>query len=244
MIKVVALAAVLLTAFDPVASETCNSQLTGGEIVDRMIAHNLARSRELREYTSLRRYWLEDKRLGIRAQMTVKATYRSHADQRFDIIEESGPPAVRKKVFHRMLDSEIAASREDAREGLKFTPSNYAFSLLGSEMLDGRPSFILELNPITKNPLLLRGRIWVDSEDFAVTRIEASPAKNPSMWIQKVTFTHQYGKFGPFWLAVSNVSETDLFLLGHAQLRIEYSDYVINPDQTPAQIGPVHPSTY
>ncbi len=38
------------------------------------------------------------------------------------------------------------------------------------------------VEPQTNNKLLFRGRIWVDAEDFAVVRIEAVPAKNPSFW--------------------------------------------------------------
>jgi hypothetical protein len=106
---------------------------------------------------------------------------------------------------------------------------------VGSENLDGRRSYVLEASPRTKNAYLFRGRIWVDAEDYAIAKIEGSPAQNPSFWIRRTVFVHHYAKFGPFWLAVSNRSETDALLFGRTDVRIDYSDYRIN--QEPAS-GP------
>ena len=75
---------------------------------------------------------------------------------------------------------------------------------------------------------LFRGRIFVDAEDWAVARIEGTPAQSPSFWVRKTAFVHTYHKYGPFWLAESNQSDTDVLVFGHTQVRIEYSDYHIN----------------
>jgi len=37
----------------------------------------------------------------------------------------------------------------------------------------------LAVNPKRDDAYLYRGKVYVDSEDFAVTQIEAEPAKNP-----------------------------------------------------------------
>ncbi len=39
---------------------------------------------------------------------------------------------------------------------------------------------VLEVVPKTPNRFLIRGRIWVDAEDYAITGIEGTPARNPS----------------------------------------------------------------
>ena len=44
----------------------------------------------------------------------------------------------------------------------------------------GRRAEMVE--PKTKNKFLYRGTIWIDGKDFAVVRIKAEPAKNPSFW--------------------------------------------------------------
>jgi hypothetical protein len=100
--------------------------------------------------------------------------------------------------------------------------------LTGSEEVDGRKSFILEATPKTKSKYLFQGKIWVDSENYGIARIEGSPAQNPSFWVRKTAFVHKYRRFGPFWLAVSNTSLTDALMFGKTDVSIEYSDYRIN----------------
>jgi hypothetical protein len=67
----------------------------------------------------------------------------------------------------------------------------------------------------------------VDSNDFAVTRIEAEPARSPSMWIKKAEIKHKYEKVGDFWLPQENRTESLIRLGGRALLSIDYRDYKI-----------------
>jgi hypothetical protein len=67
----------------------------------------------------------------------------------------------------------------------------------------------------------------VDAEDFAVVRIEAAPAKNPSFWTKETKIEQVYGKVGNFWLPVSNRSSSEVRLGGHASFTIDYQDYRI-----------------
>ena len=60
-----------------------------------------------------------------------------------------------------------------------------------------------------------------------MARIDASPAQNPSFWTTKVHFVHQYEKVGPYWLAASNVSETEVRVFGTTDLKIDYFNYSI-----------------
>jgi hypothetical protein len=108
------------------------------------------------------------------------------------------------------------------------TPDNYNFRLVGMDTANGRPCYLLDATPRTKNKYLFRGRVWVDAEDAAVSRIEGRPAENPSLWTASVHFVHQYKKVGPYWLAASNISQTEVRIFGSTELKVEYSDYVIN----------------
>lgn len=183
---------------------------------------------QLRHYTSTRRYWLENKRFGQRAEMTVRMTFRHPGQKEFEVISEKGSGAIRSRVFRKMIESEIEASSGEMRDATHITPRNYSFRLIGTEELEGRKAFVLEAVPKTKNKFLFRGKIWVDAEDYAIARIEGSPAQNPSFWVRKTTFVHRYAKFGPFWLAVSNASTTDVLVFGRTEVVIEYFDYRIN----------------
>src|SRR4030095_95489 len=88
-------------------------------------------------------------------------------------------------------------------------------------------STIPAAEPLTKNNLLYRGRIWVDAEDFAVVRIEAAPAKNPSFWTKETKIEQAYAKGGDFGLPLPNRSSSAIRLGGHAYSTIDYQDYRI-----------------
>lgn len=203
---------------------------TTEQILARMMEVDRATEAQLREYTSIRRYYLENKRFGKQAEMTVRMRFQHPGRKQFEVLSERGSATIRKLVFRRMQEAERDASREGLREATQITPRNYTFRLLGTEDLDGRKSFILEVSPKTKNVYLFQGKVWVDAEDYQVARIEGSPAQKPSFWIRRTSFVHRYGKFGPFWLAVSNHSETEAWLFGRTEVRIEYRDYRINPE--------------
>ena len=53
---------------------------------------------------------------------------------------------------------------------------------------------MLQVEPKTNSRLLYRGTIWVDADDFAVAKIEAEPAHNPSFWIRGTKIHHVNAK--------------------------------------------------
>jgi hypothetical protein len=87
---------------------------------------------------------------------------------------------------------------------------------------------VLAVEPKTGSKFLYRGKIWVDVEDFAVTRIAAEPAKNPSFWIRSTQIEQSYGKVDQFWLPARNHSVSNIRLGGRADFTIEYKDYQWN----------------
>jgi hypothetical protein len=42
--------------------------------------------------------------------------------------------------------------------------------------------YVLRVSPKSRSKYVYRGKVWVDGTDFAVRRIEAEPAQNPSFW--------------------------------------------------------------
>jgi hypothetical protein len=86
---------------------------------------------------------------------------------------------------------------------------------------------VVAVQPKIPSKLLYRGRIWVDSRDFAVCRIEAEPSRNPSFWIKKTAIHHSYLKIGDFWLPSENESVSAIRGGGRAVLTIKYQNYEI-----------------
>ena len=87
--------------------------------------------------------------------------------------------------------------------------------------------YVLIVEPRRKDKFLYCGRIWVDAEDFAVVRLEAEPAKNPSFWTKNSEVEQVYTKVSNFWLPARNHSITTIRLGGRAELTIQYNNYQI-----------------
>ena len=67
----------------------------------------------------------------------------------------------------------------------------------------------------------------MDADDFAVARLEAEPAKNPSLWTKNSEIEQVYMKVSDFWLPVRNHSVTEIRLGETAELTIHYNNYQI-----------------
>jgi len=199
------------------------------EIVSRMEVRNAQRALALRAYRSRRHYRVAyDGFAGHReAQMTVEAVYQAPNRKDFTIVSEAGSRLLEGRVLHRLLESEKEASAEATRRQVSLDSTNYDFTLVASEPTPHGPAFVLQVSPKRDNKFLYRGKIWVDARDYAVVRIEAEPAKNPSFWIKQTTIQHYYMKIGDFWLPEHNESVSRIRLGGRAVLTIDYQDYQI-----------------
>jgi hypothetical protein len=210
--------------------------MTATAIVDQMQQHNLSRTEELRHYKATRHYQVDYKGFGagFGAKMEVEVSFDAPAEKSFRIVSQSGSGILIDKVLKRLLETEKEALKDQSATAL--TAANYTFQLEGTENLAGRPTYILSVQPIVDSKLLYRGKIWVDAADFAVVKIEAQPAKNPSFWIAKTDIRHTYSKTGDFWLPEQNRSESKVRVGGTAVLTIDYGTYKIGPE-VPAQVA-------
>jgi outer membrane lipoprotein-sorting protein len=225
----------LSTAFWGQAAATIPSgNLSTGVIVQRMEDCNRERAQRLQNYTATRHYQVEYHGFPatVKASMDVDVVYDAPASKRFTIVSQSGSKLLVDRVLKRLLTSEQEAATNQSRSAL--TTDNYNFTLIGSEVEDGRRLYALVVEPKTDGKLLYRGKIWVDATDYAVVRVEAEPAQNPSFWIKKTEIHHLYAKTGDFWLPVSNRSVTKVRIGGTAVLTIDYGTYKIGAVTPPA----------
>jgi hypothetical protein len=209
--------------------------LTTPEIVERMVQADNNRLAALAGYTGVRRYRFENKKSNKRAELTARITCDNAGVKTFEVVSETGSGFVRNHILRKMMDAEQEASEKGERQDTRIIPANYDFRQVGTDVLDGRSSFVLEVNPKTRNKFLIRGRIWVDAEDFAIARVEGQPAKNPSFWIRSVQVVQQYERTGQFWLPSSNQSVAQARIFGTTEVMIDYFDYVTIRREAPAQ---------
>jgi hypothetical protein len=196
--------------------------------VERLSKSQNEQAAALKNYTCNRNYRLHNGRFHTKAEMTVRLNYDYPGRKDYEVLSESGPRVLCERVLRSMLESEKEASSDELRRFNRITSENYNFRLLRMDRENGRPAYVLEANPKTKSKYLVHGEVWVDAEDFAISRIVAQPAKSPSFWIRNSRFEYRYAKFGSFWLPVATDSEADAVLFGHAEVQIRYINYQIN----------------
>jgi len=204
--------------------------LTTDDVVHKLVDMNIRRQKALRAFRGTRIYRAEYRGLGARsAEMVVRVHYEAPATKDFTIESATGSKLIIDRVFAKLLEAEKEALNADVQRRSALTEDNYRFTLTGYEEGPARAKYILVVEPRTRDKFLYRGRIWVDATDFAVVRVEAQPAKNPSFWTKNTEVVQEYSKVGGFWLPAQNRSVSTIRLGGRAELSIEYKDYEITP---------------
>jgi hypothetical protein len=211
-------------------SETQSTEEAGAltntdDIVLRMQEYSRRYRESMQTYRNTRRYHLEYR--GILKKSADMAVRMSCAPGRkqFEVQSESGSKFLRNRVLRKLLESEAEAAQGAERQKSAIAPDNYEFRLLTNEASPDHSYYVLEASPRRKAKYLFVGKIWVDSRDFAITRIEGKPAVNPSWWIKEARILQKYRKVGNFWVYDSNESISRVRIGGEAILRIHYDEY-------------------
>lgn len=212
---------------DTLQPSITTAPLTVDQVVNNLIHNDGERAKALRHYESTRVY-----RLAYRgfpsdrdAEMTVDAIYDSPSTKSFKVISQTGSKLIIDRVFKRLLESEKEAAEPEIHIRTLLNRQNYDISLIGFEPSDRGNQYVLAVYPKAKTKYVYRGKVWVDATDFAVTRIDAEPAQNPSFWTKKSEIHHEYMKVQNFWLPQHNESVSYIRLGGRATLTIDYNNY-------------------
>lgn len=226
------------------ATEKANAPLTSEEVVRNLKQMNRNRAEALHSYQGSRTYRVEYRGFpGNRsADMAVAVKYLSPGSKDFVIESVSGSGLIIDKVFKKLLEAEKEALVAESQRRSALTEENYKFTLVGYERGLPNSLYVLEVEPLTKEKFLYRGKIWVDAVDFAVVRMEVTPAKNPSFWTRNSQIEQVYKKVGEFWLPASNKSVSSIRLGGHAELTILYVDYRITGGSEVRRLAPATPN--
>jgi hypothetical protein len=216
-------------------AQPARANLAASEIAEQMRQHAQAQKSELKQYTALRHYQVEYRGFSARlnATMDVEANYSAESGKSFRVVSESGSKVLREKVLQRAIESEKEAAQDTASTAL--TESNYRFQLLGTESVNGRTAYLLSVEPHTATKFLFRGKIWVDTADFAVIQMETEPAKSPSFWIAHTSIHYTSAHADGFWLPHQVRSETKVRIGGTAFLTIDYGTYHIDAKTAPVE---------
>lgn len=211
------------------AEANLHSGPTAVQVVEQMQRHNQVRNEALKHYESRRHYKVEYKGFSkmVDGEMEVEVSFDAASGKSFRIVSQSGSNFLCDKVLKRAVESEKEAAKEKGSTAL--TQANYHFQLVENETLEGRPAYVLIVEPLTPSKFLYRGKIWVDAADYALVKMDGEPAKNPSMWIAHTALRFTNAKTGDFWLPEQTRSETKVRIGGTAVLTINYGAYQVAP---------------
>lgn len=205
------------------------SRLNLAQVMDKLVEKNAERADALEKYQGRRVYSLVYTGFpkNFEGEMVVDMTYDAPATKEFKIVSQSGSQWIIDRVLKRLLDAEQEALTAENRDRTALNSRNYDFTDFDHQMSLDNCSYVVSVEPKVPSKLLYRGKVWVDSKDFAVCRIEAEPAKNPSFLIRKTDIHHTYVKVGDFWLPSENQSVSQIRGGGRAVLTIKYQNYEI-----------------
>ncbi len=214
---------------NPLPPSITTAPLAVDQVVQNLVRKDEERARALRHSESIRVYHLAYRGFPSDrdAEMTVQATFDAPSTKTFKIISQSGSKLIIDRVFKRLLDSEKEAAEPEVHARTLLNRNNYDISLVGYETSDKGSQYVLAVYPKAKTKYVYRGKVWVDGTDFAVTRIDAEPAQNPSFWTKKNEIHHDYMKVQDFWLPRRNESTSYIRLGGRATLTIDYKNYQV-----------------
>lgn len=161
------------------------------------------------------------------ATLTVRTVYtRDKGKDYSGIISRDGSSALQKLLLDRILKREEEISRKDNRKHVLITSDNYVMKLSGEETIKGRKCWVLKLTPRTKSPHLLDGQAWVDSQTYALLRIQGRPSARPSFWAGRPLITRDYNdEIHGFPLAIHAEAESNSLIFGTTKVIIDYKDY-------------------
>ncbi|HSZ64186.1 MAG TPA: hypothetical protein VK828_20485 [Terriglobales bacterium] len=228
----------------PLPPSITTAPLSVQQVVGNLVRKDAERARTLRHYESTRIYHLAYRGFPSDrdAEMTVEASFDSPSTKNFKIISQTGSKLIIERVFKRLLESEKEAAEPEIHARTLLNPENYDIALIGYEKSGASGQYVLEVYPKAKSKYVYRGKVWVDGTDFAVTRIDAEPAQNPSFWTKKSEIHHQYTKIQNFWLPQRNESVSYIRLGGRATLTIEYNNYHVVDSQVAGNAKNRHPA--
>jgi len=195
-------------------------------VIDGMIRAQAARFERFEGYTRLQHYSVTTDRFGLRADLVARMHRDRVKGKNYEVISRSGSAVVQSHVFDELLEAEVVTNQQ---AGELLTRENYTFRLAGQEEFAGRRCYVLTTEPRRKDKRLLKGRIWVDAEDYGIVHIEGRPSDSISFWVGRPMIVQDFTKIDGLWWASMRRSYIDNVFLGKSDLTVEYSDYRFVP---------------
>ena len=204
------------------ATDSANPDLQ--RIVEGMVREQASRFDRFEGYTRTQHYSVTTARFDLKADLVARVHRDRIKGKSYEIISRSGSQVIQSHVFDALLEAEVDTSKQQGN-GELLTPENYSFRLLGQEDYAGRHCYVLETDPRHKDKRLLKGKIWIDTEDFGIVHVEGKPSDSLSFFVGRPMIVQDFMKLQDYSWVSRRHSYTDNMFLGRSDLVIDYSDY-------------------
>jgi len=213
----------LAAPLEPLRQGIAESQLFA-----ELDARNALRKSALLDYTVQRTYQVVDLNGKVHAQEIGQMEFHAPDQKKFVATSESGSGLVRRLALNPLISSEIEAAAGRVHHDSAISSANYSLELLGEQQVGPYHCFVAKAVPKRKDKYLFEGKLWIDTDDYAVVRIEGHPAKKLSFWIERADFVRQYQKIDRFWLPEKDQTLVQVRMYGKKVLTIDHQNYVLN----------------
>ena len=197
----------LLPAFAAVSAPDLNT------ILDRMEQAEASVHAQVPAYSVTRAY----KFYGADSQkpnseVVAKVNYQPPTQKTFAIEQQQGS-GQGAKIVRKVLEHETESAKKQDGEHC-FSRNNYDFEFVRTDLLEGRPAYVLNITPKHDNKDSVKGQIWVDANSYLVRRVEGDLTKSPSWWIKDVHLVLQYGRVAGVWLQTATLAVANVRFFG------------------------------
>jgi len=186
-----------------------------------------AREDNLNGYTVMEQYTVRNSHFQTPAEMTVQTVYKRGEGKTYKVLSRSGPSILQNTVLDRLLASEREMSQGATRKHALITSANYDILPAGDAMLGSTKCKLVELIPHAKSTFLIKGKAWLNADDYTLVRVEGQPTASPSFFAGHPYIVRDYMSFGGFSLATKSQATSQSLLLGKTEVTIVYQDYRI-----------------
>ena len=207
--------------------EPIPTEINETRLFSELIKHNEVRNAALLGYIELRTYEVTDTAGKVRAQESGQMEYRAPDRKTFVTTAESGSALVRRLALNPLIASEIEAASGKQHHDSAITPANYTLELLGEQQVGPYHCIVARAIPKRSDKYLFEGKVWIDTEDYAVVRIAGHPAKKLSFWIERADFVREYQRIDGFWFSKKDVTFVKVRMYGQKVLTINHQNYAV-----------------
>jgi len=169
------------------------------------------------------------------AEMLVKTTYTRQTGKSYEIVTQSGSSLWRNEVLHTLLDNEKRMSQPGNVQTALINSANYDMKLDASprDRLNGRDCLVLDITPRHNSEYLFKGKLWVDSQDFAIVQLKGTASKSAFFLASAAEVSRQYSELDSLPMATHAEAVSGSALLGQTTVKIDYSNYQLQlvPDK-------------